>query len=447
MGRIFFDVSDLYDHFIVADGVTGIQRFVLETCEVAVSKQARFIAQSQAFGEILEIPSAILADRPRALKAFKTGDPSYPEPLVDRRKSLKGLSGPAVVWRVILSRLGWLWKGCQKVLPAVRRAAMGQPVTFEAGDVIIILGLPNNRPSVLDHYAKLAAAGVTVYVFCHDTLPITAPEFFETIGRAQYRNYFRRAMKAASAVICNSQATRDDVAKVLKELELGDKPLRVVPLAHEFLGQPSHLDAAPAPVSTHQQVMDLLQRDYVLCVGTIEIRKNHFRIAKVWQKLMAEHPGQIPPLVIVGRLGWMKGEFLELMQETAWLEGNIISVGGVSDQDLAVLYRHCRFSVFLSMAEGWGLPIGESAWFGKPCLTSSISSMPEVLGEYGLSCDPYDEAAIADHVWRLISDKSALDIATQRVKAMPLRRWNDVALEILTLATPSTLPPNPEPSH
>ena len=440
MGRIFFDISDLYDHFLVADSVTGIQRFVLETCAVAVDREARFVAQSQAFREILEIPPAILADRPRALKAFKTGDPSYPEPAEDRGTSLKGLAGAAVVLRVIRSRIGWLWMACLKVLPSVRRAAMGQPVTFEAGDVVIIPGLPNNRPSVLDRYARLAEKGVRVYLFCHDALPVTAPDFFEAIGRAQYRSYFRRGMKAASAVICNSQATRRDVEKVLRDLNMGEKPLHVVPLAHEFLGQPSHQETQPKATSTHPQVQALLQRDYVLCVGTIEIRKNHFRLAQVWQRLMAEHPGKVPPLVIVGRLGWMNGEFLKLMKETNWLDGHIISVGGISDHDLAELYRHCRFSVFLSLAEGWGLPVGESAWFGRPCLTSSISSMPEVLGDYGLTCDPTDLNAMAEQIWRLISDKTALDSATQRVRAMPLRRWNDVALEILQVVTPEPKP-------
>ena len=52
-----------------------------------------------------------------------------------------------------------------------------------------------------------------------------------------------------------------------------------------------------------------------------------------------------------------------------------------TDADLAVLYQNCLFFVYPSLVEGWGLPVGEAAWFGKYSVVSSSSSLPEVCGD------------------------------------------------------------------
>jgi glycosyltransferase involved in cell wall biosynthesis len=115
------------------------------------------------------------------------------------------------------------------------------------------------------------------------------------------------------------------------------------------------------------------------------------------------------------------------MEETGWLGGKILHVDNASDVDLAWLYRNSMFSVFPSTYEGWGLPVGESAWFGRPCVTSNVSSLPEVLGEASILCDPLSVASIADAIRPLMMDDQALEAATTRVRAMKLRTWRDVA--------------------
>src|SRR5262249_44944457 len=78
--------------------------------------------------------------------------------------------------------------------------------------------------------------------------------------------------------------------------------------------------------------------------------------------------------------------------------------GFVSDQTLAALYRLANVFVFPSLYEGFGLPPLEAMASGTPVIASNVSSLPEVVGDAALLIDPYEPAAIADAMRRLLTD-------------------------------------------
>jgi glycosyltransferase involved in cell wall biosynthesis len=94
---------------------------------------------------------------------------------------------------------------------------------------------------------------------------------------------------------------------------------------------------------------------------------------------------------------------------------------------LAWLYKYCLFSIFPSHVEGWGLPVGESAWFGSLCVASNASAIPEVCGELMDYVDPADTADITRAVRRLITDRDYLQQRKAMIARATLRRWSDVA--------------------
>ena len=78
--------------------------------------------------------------------------------------------------------------------------------------------------------------------------------------------------------------------------------------------------------------------------------------------------------------------------------------GFVSDQTLAALYRLANVFVFPSLYEGFGLPPLEAMASGTPVITSNVSSLPEVVGQAALMIDPYEPTAIADAMYRVLTD-------------------------------------------
>jgi glycosyltransferase involved in cell wall biosynthesis len=79
-------------------------------------------------------------------------------------------------------------------------------------------------------------------------------------------------------------------------------------------------------------------------------------------------------------------------------------LGRVSDEELIHAYRDCDALIFVSLVEGFGLPILEAQMTGRPVITSNCSSMPEVAGDGALLVDPKQPSEIRLAVERMISD-------------------------------------------
>ncbi len=140
---------------------------------------------------------------------------------------------------------------------------------------------------------------------------------------------------------------------------------------------------------------------YFLYLGTIEPRKNLLRLLRAWEPLYLA--GEAPPLVIVGKRGWLSAPFFEAVERSAAREG-IILTGYVLDDDLPALIAAATAFVFPSLYEGFGLPPLEAMACGTPVLCSNRSSLPEVVGEAALLFDPADEEAIRAAMRRILTD-------------------------------------------
>ena len=121
-------------------------------------------------------------------------------------------------------------------------------------------------------------------------------------------------------------------------------------------------------------------KSFALSVGTVEIRKNHARLLHLWESMAREWGEGWPKLIIAGKRGWQADEALRALRR-ADNQSPYLWIEAPTDEELVWLYSRASFTVFPSLAEGWGMPIGESLWFGKPCVASNTTSMPEVGGD------------------------------------------------------------------
>jgi hypothetical protein len=181
----------------------------------------------------------------------------------------------------------------------------------------------------------------------------------------------------------------------------------------------------------NQVFVDKLPSEYVLCVGTLDERKNHLLLLEVWTELCARHGDRIPPLLLVGKWGWRSGAgiqtFEKKLEETGFLAGKIILLGNLSDAEVDYLYRHCLFTVFPSFAEGWGLPVGESLACGKPCIASNSSSIPEVGGSLVRYVDPHDYRSAVAVIEKPLMDRGDLAEWTAKIACeFKPRTWENV---------------------
>jgi len=161
-------------------------------------------------------------------------------------------------------------------------------------------------------------------------------------------------------------------------------------------------------------------RPYVLLVSSYEPHKNHLLAFDVWRRLAAQALAITPLLICAGSRGQLTSDCLPA--HTIWIDRP-------SDNDMRALYSNCLFSIMPSLEEGWGLPVGEALWFGKVCLSSNSTSLPEVGGGLSITFDPFDAAAMLEHVTDFLDEETRC--ARERlIKGSGLRTWDDVGRDI-----------------
>lgn len=285
-------------------------------------------------------------------------------------------------------------------------------------------------PQIWEFARRHKRRGGDVVQYIHDLIPVTHPQFMPPKEPPMFVSWLEQALNYATRFPCNSQWTARDLQQFVEARGL-EANLYVVPLAHEFIGVERNGNP-PLP----ERLRDLQGRRFVLCVGTIEARKNGLSLLEVWRRLHSELGEQLPVLVFAGRFGKIGGEAVRQYIEAHAELGQLVRViDGPSDQVLAWLYRHCLFSAYPSHVEGWGLPVGESAWFGRYCVASHSSSIPEVCGDLAGYVDPQDLDSIKSELLRPLLDPTYLQQKEAAIAAASLRTWQDVADDLYRYIT------------
>ncbi len=179
--------------------------------------------------------------------------------------------------------------------------------------------------------------------------------------------------KESAAVIADSESTKKDIIEILK---MPEEKIRVI-----YLGVEEQFK--PQPLKTINEVKSKfgIKKEYILCVGTREPRKNLDRVIKAFKELNMKNY----QLVIAGNAGWGK----DIIPDK-----NVILAGFVNDLTLAALYSGAGCFVYPSLYEGFGLPILEAMACGAPVVTSNQGSLKELAGP-AIIADPYDVESIS----------------------------------------------------
>ena len=169
------------------------------------------------------------------------------------------------------------------------------------------------------------------------------------------------------------------------------------------------------------------QSGIILCVGTVEPRKNQITLVRAFINYKNAEPESAVRLIIVGNVHPIMADKL-----TSLVSGrtDIEILNFVQDDQLELLYQNAIFTVFPSIEEGFGLPIAESFWFGVPCVCANFGSMAEIFpNEVDLKVDVRDENALSAKIAALANDMSARERFRSIIASSQLKNWDDYAEE------------------
>jgi glycosyltransferase involved in cell wall biosynthesis len=288
------------------------------------------------------------------------------------------------------------------------------PLAWEASRLVQAAAFAlEGRPGRFDLYHEpaylLLGKRLPAVVTVHDLSFVHFPETHPA-GRVRVlHKRLPRSLAAARAVITDSLAVREEITA-----HYGVRPEKVhaIPLGVSPRFRPRSADE----IEPLMRRLQLTAGAYLLCVGTLEPRKNLVRTVRAYSSLPAELRKRFP-LVVVGAVGWHESSIVAELEPLA-RSGEARFLSYVDEDSLTSLYAGARGVLYPSLYEGFGLPIAEAMASGAPTLTSNAGCMKELADGAALLVDPMDIAGIAQGLRRLLED----DATRARLRAAGLER-------------------------
>jgi len=389
-----------------------------------------------------------------------SGIPRVVKNLARALGSIKGVELVPVSWS---ARLKTLFHTEQKILdnlalhggPKLTASSdAGKPVAIQAGEWLLVAEAPHlgshdrDYPSLLiDQLIGFARhAGLLVGIVLHDIMPLTHSAdsggrlAFADMASVADRGDEGERQRLRFAIYAHAVALADVVLPVSRtsgEL-LGDWLVRnghspeTLPAIDPIL-LPEEV-ASAARIVPHRFRKESTGPKRFLSVGTVGVHKNQLAAMAAFQRLIERRPDLDVRLDVVGLV---TSEIAVAASQLAKRsKGRIVLHGLLADDKLETIRGSAYASVFVSLAEGYGLPVAESLWRGKPCLCSNDGSIAEIaVGGGCLPVNPRSIDEIERGFERLATDPALYELLSQQIAARKLRSWAQYAGQIVDRLT------------
>jgi glycosyltransferase involved in cell wall biosynthesis len=261
-----------------------------------------------------------------------------------------------------------------------------RPIKFppRKGDVLLAPGYWHDvDPNI---YQALRAKGINIVILVHDLLPIAFKSLYPSPWRDLFRENVLKAFDYASAFFCVSNFTK----AMLLEFSYRQKT-RPVPMMTAYNGfEPLVSDAGATQIKNRESRSLLGDKEFyaildlhpLIMVGSVEPKKGHVPVIKCLEAMWGA--GFERPLVIIGGVGWMEGDIVSTIKGSFFYGKKLFWFMNIDDYDLATAYLFCHALIFSSIAEGFGIPMIEASYYGKPTIAFDTLIVREILGDRGL---------------------------------------------------------------
>ena len=260
-----------------------------------------------------------------------------------------------------------------------------------------------------DYFVPYMHLGFSTVSVFHDAFIWEYPSHYNKYWLGLFKTFGVSAAKKASAVVTVTSYAKDQIAKYS-----GIDAANIVPI---HIGPKSSIAENEFSAGIDHNLEPLLQKKYILHVGTIEKRKNLTTLLKAFELLLQNNTQDLY-LIIIGQKSnkpTLKDDAVfEMVAASSLLKEHVIFMGYLTDSQTATLYKHAALYVFPSVNEGFGIPILEAFAHKVPVLTSNNSCLPEVAGNAAIGFDPYNPDALSTLIAQTLQDQALLESLQQK---------------------------------
>ena len=235
---------------------------------------------------------------------------------------------------------------------------------------------------------RLVSPKTAVVNAFHDMAYFMFPELYVGWKREMFKWYIRRSARATDKIITISENSKSDIPKFCNPRNTNIDVTYMGVKEEFFEGEPASDDV----LSKYG-----IKGEYIYYVGTLEPRKNIAGLIKGY-RLLPDSIKDHYKLVITGKKGWFYEELFKTVDSDPDLKDRVVFTGFVDDEDMIPLLKRASAFAYISLYEGFGIPVAEAMAAGVPTVTSNRSSMKEIAEGYGFLCDPDTPESVRDYL-------------------------------------------------
>lgn len=293
------------------------------------------------------------------------------------------------------------------------------PIAVYNDSIELLHTLGNTSPLFLPSRTRLVISLMDVMFLQSGEFIPRSTTLYQAAGRFYRASVAPRNANRSSAIITISDFSRNDILKLIPKVSR--QKIVSIPLACD-----------PCFTLMKQDTSNMSSRAFLLCLGANDARKNTFRIVKAYLNAL-KSCGLEHDLIICGYKNWEGSPSHRLVKKMR-AETRVKCLPFVNIEDLRALYQQASGFLYVSLYEGFGIPLLEAFSMGCPVIASDTTSIPEVAGDAVLYVDPLNYFDIEKAIIQLCSSTLLQDDLKVRGRLRAKQfSWERTASETLTL--------------
>lgn len=279
--------------------------------------------------------------------------------------------------------------------------------------------------SMYSNIRQISQKKIQTFILLHDAIPIILDNYSKE--QKNFMQSIGKTLNFNDHYFANSQYTKDDFLRLFPD-RLDENKIKVTHLgASDRFYYDFNINKNNTIKSKYHLPKD---KKYIFSLCTLEPRKNLLFVIENFIKVI-EKENIEDVIFVLG--GGHRDRFLPKLQEVSRKhQDKIIHIGYVDDEDLSSLFSHSLCSIYLSLYEGFGLPVLESMQCGCPVIASNTTSIPEIVADAGILIGPKDASALQNAILQIYQNPSLREVLRQKgLQRAKEFSWQKCAKEML----------------
>jgi glycosyltransferase involved in cell wall biosynthesis len=260
--------------------------------------------------------------------------------------------------------------------------------------------------------------GLQLAAVFYDAIPVMRPDLCKDVRIRENHAAYMTGLANYKVIFPISHYSGQCLADFWRDRKIAGTKILPALLPEQFLAGPRI--ATPALFDSN--------RIRILCVSTLEPRKNHSTLLEAVRLLSVQHPKTDWSLTLIGNRYAGSDDIASMVENACAKNFRIRWLGIADDRQLRSEYESCSFTVYPSSIEGYGMPIVESLWHAKPCICHEDGVMAELAVDGGcLTTNVLDAQQLSNAIFRLGTERELYDTLALQAGTRRMGDWNEYA--------------------